>query len=217
MTPIPDRLAGCAWYAPHLEWLRQRGIDPRHDPGDAEAVRANLRAADLRMADLRAADLRAVDLDAADLRGVDLRRANLRRANLRGANLYRADLREANLGRASLGNTCLRKADLRAADLLGADLLEADLLEADLRGAVLPDGRSLAEWQADPLAGLCTEPEAVERARAAWGAHTWQDCPMHAAHGWAGIGDAPEDKRVLVATFVALFDGEHLPAPGGAE
>jgi len=170
-TPIPDHVAGYAWYASHLAWLRQRGIDPHHDPGDAEAKRADPTEAYLYRASLRRADLREADLS----------EANLREANLRGANLREANLREA-----------------------------------DLRGAVLPDGRSLSEWQADPLAGLCTEPEAVERARAAWGAHTWRDCPMHAAHGWTSLGDAPEDKRVLVATFVALFDGEHLPAPGGA-
>ena len=126
------------------------------------------------------------------------------------ANLTEADLGGADLRGADLNGANLREADLSGANMSGAHLREVSLRRADLREAVLPDGRSLAEWRADPLAGLCTEPEAVERARAAWGAHTWQDCPMHAAHGWVGIDDAPEDKRVLVATFVALFDGGHL-------
>jgi len=97
----------------------------------------------------------------------------------------------------------------------GAEPKHADLTGADLTDATMPDGRTLEQWQADPLAGLCDSPEATERAVAAWGAHTWRDCPMHSAHGWGGISDAPADRRALVATFVALFDGRHLPKPEG--
>ena len=149
-------------------------------------------------------------LDGANLKGADLEGANLDGANLRSANLRGADLDGANL----------RSADLRGADLEGANLDGANLRSANLRGAdpYLPplrlvDGRTIEEWRADPLAGLCTEPKTVSRAVAAWGNHTWKDCPMHAAHGWNDLGDAPKDKRRLVACFVALFDAGHLPKP----
>lgn len=195
---IPEHLKKYDWYESHQAWLRGEGGE-----------RANLRWADLRDAYLRDADLwdaylRDADLQGADLSGADLTDTALWGADLSGANLSGADLRGAYL----------RDASLWGADLSGADLSGADLRGADLTGATLPDGRTLEQWQADPLAGLCTEPEAVERARAAWGNHSWTNCPMHAAHGWGSVLDAPEDKWSLVATFIALFDGGHLPKPG---
>ena len=126
-----------------------------------------------------------------------------KRAVLRGADLRGADLTGSNLG----------DAYLTGANLTGADLRDAYLRGAYLTGATLPDGRTLEQWQADPLAGLCTEPEAVHRAVAAWGEHSWETCPMHAAHGWVGFHEVPQDKALLVAAFVALFDGRHLPKP----
>jgi len=89
----------------------------------------------------------------------------------------------------------------------------ADLTRANLEGANLPDGRTFAAWLVDPLADICAEPEARKRAVAAWGNHTWADCPMHAAYGWGGVEDVPKKIRTRVATFVALFDGKHLPPP----
>lgn len=77
----------------------------------------------------------------------------------------------------------------------------------------MPDGRTYEEWVADPLAGLCDDPESVARAIAAWGKRTWEDCPLHVAHGWEGIGDAPAEKRLLAATFVCLLDSNRLPKP----
>ena len=116
-----------------------------------------------------------------------------------GAILFRAD-------GVNLRNASLRNANLRNASLDGANLA----------GATMPDGRLFEEYRADPLAGICDEPAARERAIAAWGSHTWSDCPMHAAHGYAGINDAPADKRIAVAAFVALFDARLLPRPGHA-
>ena len=89
----------------------------------------------------------------------------------------------------------------------------ADLTGANLSVATLPDGRTLLQWQQDPLAGLCTSPDAVDRAVSAWGNHSWQDCPLHEGMGISGINEAPVDKRILAATFVSLFDGRHLPKP----
>ena len=120
------------------------------------------------------------------------------RANLTGANLQGANLRDANLHGANL-----QDANLRGAYLQGANL----------HGANMPDGRTYEQWQADPLAGLCAEPEARNRAIAAWGAHTWQDCPLTMGMGIHGPHEAPAEKRPLVATFVALFDGGQLPRP----
>jgi hypothetical protein len=80
----------------------------------------------------------------------------------------------------------------------------------------MPDGRAWELYRADPLAGICDEPDARNRAIDAWGNHLWTDCPMHAAHGYTSIADAPEDKRIMVAAFVAVFDAELLPKPSGA-
>ena len=118
-----------------------------------------------------------------------------------GSSLSKIDLHEANLTNANLTGVNLTEANLTKADLTGANLMEADLT-----GAIMPDGRTWEEYQADPLAGICEEPEARARALSAWGHHTWQDCPMHAAYGWRSVRDAPETKRLLVSTFVALFD-----------
>jgi len=234
--PIPTHLRQYAWYAPHQAWLRDQGL-AHHDPGDASPKRAVLVEADLRGANLEGADLRDADLRGANLRGAnlveaDLRGANLEGADLTGANLVEAVLWGANLTRAVLWGANLEGADLRGANLEGAVLTRADLWGANLTranlaravlkdailgGAMMADGRTLAQWQSDPLAGLCDTPEAVERATAAWGKHSWADCPMHEAHGWSRLEDAPTDKRQLVATFVALFDGRHLPKPESEE
>jgi len=129
------------------------------------------------------------------LQGVDLARADLTKANLTGSNLTEADLYGA---------------DLTGANLTGANLTGAYLARANLTGAIMPDGRTWEEYQADPLAGICEEPEARARALSAWGNHTWQDCPMHTAYGWTSVADAPETKRLLASAFVALFDAELL-------
>ena len=129
-----------------------------------------------------------VTLIGARLRGADLSGANLRRADLHGADLSEADLSEA-------------------------DLHEADLHEADLSGATMPDGRTFEAYAADPLAGICQDAAARSRAVAAWGKHSWEDCPVHAAMGYNGIDDAPADTRLAVAAFVALFDALLLPVP----
>ena len=118
-----------------------------------------------------------------------------------------ADLRGANLARANL-----RGADLRGANLMDADLRRADLAGADLAGATLPDGRTFEAYRRDPLLGICDDPAARERALAAWGSRSWTDCPMHAAYGWNGFGEVPADKLLAVGAFVALLDGNHLPA-----
>jgi len=137
---------------------------------------------------LRGADLSEADLSGAELRGADLSGANLRGADLSGANL-------------------------RGAYLSGAYLHGAHLSGADLSRATMPDGRTFEEYKADPLAGICQDAAARSRAVAAWGNHSWRDCPMHAANGYTWIGDAPAATRIAVAAFVALFDGVLLPVP----
>lgn len=128
----------------------------------------------------------------------------------------RANLRDADLRDADLTGADLTDADLTGANLRGANLRDAEISGANLTGAVLPDGRTLDDWKVDPLAGICTESEAVQRAVDAWGGHTWQNCPMHAALGIDGLHDLDdEEKRRQVGCFVALFDGGHLPKPEG--
>ena len=107
------------------------------------------------------------------------------------------------------------KANLRSANLSGADLRSANL-----SGAVMVDGRVFDEYAADHLAGICYTPEVKAKAVAAWGKHSWQDCPMHCALGVSSSEDAAKvgaDPK-LVAAWVALYDGQHLAPPhvGGA-
>ena len=102
---------------------------------------------------------------------------------------------------------------LRGAYLSGAYLHGAHLSGADLSRATMPDGRTFEAYAADPLAGICQDAAARGRAVAAWGNHSWKDCPMHAANGYTWIGDAPAAARLAVAAFVALFDGVLLPVP----
>ena len=124
-------------------------------------------------------------------------------------------LSDVNLSGAKLSGACLSGANLSGAYLFGADLSGAKLSYADfcLSGATLPDGRTFEEYKEDPLANLCTEPEARNRAIAAWGNHRWTNCPMHAAFGYNNITDVPKDNRIFVAAFVTLFDGKLLPQP----
>jgi len=152
-------------------------------------------------------------LSDAKLSGAKLSDADLSCAYLSGAYLSDAKLSGADLSDADLSCAYLSGADLSDADLSCADLSCADLSRADLSGATLSDGRTFEEYKQDPLANLCSEPEARNRAIAAWGSHSWSDCPMHAAFGYNAINDAPKDNRIFVAAFVALFDGQLLPKP----
>jgi Pentapeptide repeats (8 copies) len=141
-------------------------------------------------------------------------RAAVEAAVKAGASLEGADLGGADLGGASLEGDDLRGADLGGANLEGADLGGANLAGANLTGAYLPDGRPWIAYLSDPLAGICDEPAARERAIAAWGKHSWTDCPMAAGLQVSGIEGVAADKRRDVAAFVALFDALLLPQPG---
>lgn len=219
LGPTPVHLTGHNWYVPHQAWLHECGL-PHHDPVGADACRANLTDANLRGAYLRQAYLEGANMTGANLRSADLQDADLTRVILLCADLSYADLQDADLSHvvllcADLSYTDLRGANLSYADLRGADLRGVDLTHADLTDAVLPDGRTLEEWRADPLAGLCTDPEARARATAAWGQHSWRDCPLHEGMGINSLRDVEDDvKRLLAACFVTLFDSHHLPKPG---
>ena len=97
MSPeIPEHLARLGWYAPHLAWLAEQGITPRHPvPEGAAPKRADLRGADLRGAYLRDAYLSGADLSGAYLSGAYLSGAYLSGAYLSGADLSVADLSDA--------------------------------------------------------------------------------------------------------------------------
>jgi hypothetical protein len=84
----------------------------------------------------------------------------------------------------------------------------AKLRGAILEGAIMPDGRLWEDYRADHLAGLCRTPEIRARAIAAWGQHTWQDCPMAAAHA------VHEPTSIEMAAWVALYDSGLLEKPG---
>ncbi len=140
-------------------------------------------------------------------------RAKGRYPNLRNANLEGADLSNVDLSGANLRNANLCFANLRNANLEGADLEDADLSGADLSGAIVPDGRIFELYAAAPLVGICNSAEATSRAISAWGNHSWEGCPMHNAHGWHDMVDVPDNKRIAVAAFIALFDAHLLPKP----
>ena len=131
------------------------------------------------------------------LSDADLTGADLTGANLRGANLSAANLTDANLS--------------------AANLRDANLSAANLSDAAMTDGRVFESYADDPLMGICDDLASRKRAQEAWGGHTWQDCPMHAAHGWTSIVDAPADRRRAVAAFVAIFDAKLLPSPRGGK
>lgn len=145
------------------------------------------------------------NLTGADLAGADLRGADLRFADLAGANLAGADLSQATLAHA----------DLTRATLERAHLTGASLAHANLAGATMPDGRTWEVYRADHLAGICSEPEVVARAVAAWGTHHWSGCPMHAALGIDDLTDIDNaERRRLVACWVALYDAGLLDVSG---
>lgn len=50
-----------------------------------------------------------------------------------------------------------------------------------------------------------------------WECHSWTNCPMHAAFGADGLHQVPDEHRQAAATFIALFDGKHIPMPVIAE
>ena len=164
--------------------------------------RADLSGADLSGADLRSADLSGADLSGADLSGADLSGADLRSADLRSADLSGADLWSANLS---------------GADLSGADLRSADLRSADLSGADLPGGQKLEQYIAELPALLCAGGKTIEDVAVAWNCNSWTNCPMHVAFGANSLSDVPEAYRAQAATFIALFDGGHIPRPSTAE
>lgn len=89
---IPAHLVEFPWYAPHLAWLRERGLTTLHDPGDARPARADLSGAVLCGADLHGVDLRGANLCFTVLIG-----ANLRFALLSGADTSGADMRGADM------------------------------------------------------------------------------------------------------------------------
>ena len=209
------------------EVVRLHGLWARGEDG---GKRADLTGADLRGATLRDTNLVRADLTVANLRGADLAGAGLAGAYLWGADFTGADLTGANLADAILTDAILTGANLRGAyltdailtgaNLRGAYLASADLASADLAGAILtgatmPDDRTWEEYRVDHLAGICSEPQVIARALAAWGQHDWRSCPMHSALGVGGLDDIEDDeRRRLVACWVALYDSGHLTIDG---
>jgi hypothetical protein len=92
--------------------------------------------------DLRAA-VKAALAARAYLADANLARANLADANLAGANLADADLAGAYLADANLARAYLAGAYLADAYLAGANLADANLAGANLAGANLADARNL--------------------------------------------------------------------------
>ena len=154
--------------------------------------------------------LSRANLTIANLTEANLTEANLSAASLSGAYLSGANLSGANLTQANLTEADLTGANLTEADLTGANLYGTFLSKANLTGAIMPDGRVWEDYQKDPLAGICQEPEVKKRAQAAFGGHTWEDCPLHEAFGWKSSSEAPEDKRIIVACFLSVYDSKLL-------
>ena len=125
------------------------------------------------------------------------------RANLRGAYLAGANLAGANLA---------------VANLAVANLAGANLTGANLAGATMPDGRPWEVYREDHLAGICTSPDVIAKAVAAWGSHDWTSCPMHSALGIDDFSDVSDERtRLLVACWVALYDARWLTVEGAVK
>ena len=161
------------------------------------------------------ANLREANLSGADLSWVDLSEAVLRGAVLRGAVLRGAVLSEAVLSEAVLSEAVLSWANLSGANLSWANLSGANLRWANLIEATMPDGRKWEEYRLDHYAGICDSDEVRAKAGAAWGSHTWKNCPMHKALGISSTEEAGE-KAKLVGCWVALYDSDVLPEPKDA-
>jgi hypothetical protein len=176
----------------------------------------NLRYIDLSDLELREAHLPHVDLRDANLRGTDLYSVSLRGADLGDARMEYANLNLADLRGADLQNTNLTSANLQGANLWGANLFGAVLTGIDAEGAILPTGKTLPEYiEALPawLVSLAGRP--LDEIVATWESHVWDSCPMDCAlrlhgEGWDAV---PEHLQIAVGEFIALFDGQHLPAP----
>jgi Pentapeptide repeats (8 copies) len=152
--------------------------------------------------------------EGANLVGANLYGANLYGANLSGADLRSANLSSANLSSANLSGADLYGANLSGANLSGADLSSANLYGANLSGAMLPDGKTLPEYIAWLPEGLLTQGgKPLADVVASWDRHTWKDCPMHCAFDVRCLEQVPECWRAAAATFVALYDGGHIPKP----
>ena len=123
---------------------------------------------------------------------------------------HRKWLSEEGGSKAYLSRAYLSRADLSGADLSGADLRWADLIKA-----TMPDGRKWEEYRLDHYAGICDSDEVRAKAGAAWGSHTWKNCPMHKALGISSTEEAGE-KAKLVGCWVALYDSDVLPEPKDA-
>jgi hypothetical protein len=188
----------------------------------------NYRGADLKDANFENADCNQSDFCGARLRGANFRGANLRRASFDGAYLRYADFRRADISLVGFPGADIRDADLRNANLAyancrgtlfeGADFRGADFTYAGFRGArlsssIMPDGRTWEEYRSDPLKGICRTPKARERAIKAWGGHSWTTCPVNAANRYRGLAEVPDEDRLLVVTFLALYDSKLLDKP----
>ena len=106
--------------------------------------------------------------------------------------------------------------DYPGANLEYAKLRGANLAFADLPGAILPEGQTLPEYiRTLPERLLLQGGKTLEEVCAGWEMHTWPDCPMSRAFAAKSLGEVPECFRAAAATFIALFDGGHLPKPEG--
>jgi hypothetical protein len=182
----------------------------------ADLTNADLTGADLWCADLQGANLTDASLQGANLTNADLTGANLGGANLPGANLTNANLRGADLRGADLWGANLPCANLPCANLTGADLTGTNLTGANLTGAILPEGQTLPEYiRTLPERLLLQWGETLKEVCAGWETHTWLDCPMSRAFAAKSLGEVPACFRAAAATFIALFDGGHLPKPEG--
>lgn len=132
--------------------------------------------------------------------------ANFGYANLKGANLSRAKVLGSNFSGANLENaeleaTDFQGSDLRNANFKGADLWAANLKNAFLDRAIMPDGRTIEEWEKDPLKGIFGEglckidgdPDGYCDTRAlaneAWNVSSWNGGPLQVLSGFEKFDD----------------------------
>ena len=144
---IPPYLKTFGWYASHQAWLKSKGWCYRHDPGDAPAIRANLRGSDLRGSDLSGSDLSDSDLSDSDLSGSDLRGSNLRGSNLRGSDLSGSDLSDSDLRGSNLRGSNLRGSNLRGSVIPIVQNIDAAMLAAiEANKASGKNGLKMDNW-----------------------------------------------------------------------
>lgn len=81
---------------------------------------------------------------------------------------------------------------------------------------IMPDGIKFSQYLAEVVPALLTAGGKTMQqilASKCWDCHSWDNCPMHVAHGIKSTSDGPALLRGRIREFVQLFDAGMIPEP----